>query len=278
MEINISDIKSSLNGYREISRIYDICLHAFNEVVILDCKNVNWIDAHMISPLAAIIQRLKDERMLDFKIVNLKESCINILRKNGFMKFIDDSDLLRDIYNTTIPFGIYKSSDEKEFAEHIDCEVIGHRSFPIQLRNIREILTYCTSEIFNNAVTHSESNLGICVCGQLYPKKASLDYVIADSGWGFKNKIIDRTKIRFNRDYEYILWALNDRNTSRTEFPGGLGLKNILKYLAEYKGEMCITSNKGYVRVINGVIYGKRDLELEFPGAAVHLKFNPINI
>ncbi len=126
-------------------------------------------------------------------------------------------------------------------------------------------------EVFQNAVTHSESRLGIFVCGQFYPHEQRLNITIADAGVGIRSKVRAYLKSEISSG-DAICWALQGGNTTRTgPRPGGVGLKFLHDFVERNRGKMQIVSGDGFYE------YGKGcgTLRLaELPGATVNLEIN----
>ncbi len=219
-----------MKAFLFLSEIYNGLQGEILEEVVLDFSKVNWIDAHMNAPFAGILNLLMNKSLLTFRLENLEEKVRSILLKNGFLIYINGGTPERDTYNTTIPFKIYKPQELKLFSKHVDEQVICHRSFPNNIKGLDEIILGSTAEIFDNAVVHSESNEGVFVCGHLYPNKTSFDYIITDTGIGFKNNILKRRGLNFKSDCDYIDWAIRDNNSTKKpdDISSGLGLKRII--------------------------------------------------
>lgn len=129
-------------------------------------------------------------------------------------------------------------------------------------------------EVFLNAAIHSESDSGVFVCGQFYPKKQRIDFTILDAGVGIPAKVNNYLRIGNLDSCEAIKWALTEGNTTKAgDQPGGLGLKLIQDFIQINKGKLQIVSKFGYYEYsINGESY--RKLNYEFPGTCINIEIN----
>ncbi|HOF58934.1 MAG TPA: ATP-binding protein [Syntrophorhabdaceae bacterium] len=107
-------------------------------------------------------------------------------------------------------------------------------------------------EVFQNAVIHSESKVGLFVCGQFYPIWQRLDLTIADAGIGIRTNVRRALGLKVN-SVDAIQWALQEGNTTkRGGQPGGVGLKFLKDFIELNKGKIQITSRYGFYQYHDG--------------------------
>ncbi len=88
-------------------------------------------------------------------------------------------------------------------------------------------------ELYCNAITHGKS-YNIFTCGQHYPTKtpSMLDFTIVDVGDTFLDNINHYNRVH-NRPlipngYDAIEWATKEKNSTKIDSLGGLGLSLLL--------------------------------------------------
>lgn len=129
-------------------------------------------------------------------------------------------------------------------------------------------------EIFQNCVSHSDSMLGIFVCGQYYPYNKRLDLTISDAGVGIRTNV--RRHLRNNKlsSNDAILWALKEGHTTKTgSQPGGMGLKLLKDFIELNDGKIQIASRQGYYEFSGGNEIFKK-LIADLPGTTINLEIN----
>jgi len=194
------------------------------------------------------------------------------MRKNHFLKLFN-VDPLADTYDTTIKFRRFEAdrSGFEEFQAYVlEHFKQGSRGLPTMtaalLRRFRESLF----EVFENAVEHSYTRHGVFACGQHFPKKARLDFTIADMGIGIRENI--RRSLGVELPPIHALdWAVSG-NTTRRGRPGGLGLQLIKEFVALNGGRLIVVSDLGFWQLSQGSSLYSRELPCHFPGTAVTIE------
>ncbi|MFW5489500.1 MAG: ATP-binding protein [Desulfovibrio sp.] len=274
MDFTLRRLATNQTGYAQIIDLNDKLESFTGEKFHLDCSQLSWIDANMCSCLGAVIHKATAKTRISF--VGLRDSVHKILCKNNFLPELCKTDPAWDSYQTTIKYHRYAPHEIQGFKDYTEQFFVdGARGLPHMtpklLRRFRESLW----EIFENAVAHSETKLGIYVCGQYFPKKDRLDFSISDLGIGFKQRILRSIGTDFSPELA-IAWALQENNTTRNKVdgkPGGIGLKLIQKFLEINSGKMIIVSDQGYWEV-NGSAVNYRLLTKPYPGTTVNIEIN----
>jgi hypothetical protein len=242
-------------------------------------SRVSWIDANMCAPFGALLWSYFNSREAQGKetrILNMNSDIENIFEKNGFLSDIcRDSAKKPDTNKTVIEYRRFRNCDSslfKEYVEnhfiekHIGCH-IPEMKVPLK-KKFRESIF----EIFENAVFHSQTRLGIFACGQYFPRKELLNFSITDLGIGIRNNLYQNLRLNYEPE-RAISWALDGVNTTRQCLggtPGGLGLKLIKNFIYNNKGKMMIISDGGYWSFKDGK-EDLRRLRLVFPGTTVNI-------
>jgi len=269
MTILVENIDCDKTGFNRLSSIYEKIITSTDSDITLDFSRVSWFDAHMSSPCGAILEKARNSGK-KIRIINLHEQVETILAKNGFLLEFGYKQVV-DGHASTIPYKKFKLNGKDEFIKHIELDLLAHRGFT-ETKD-KECVLMNIFEIFDNAVVHSESLEGVFCCGQLFPQKKNLDYNITDLGVGFRERIFKSRSITFNSDIEAIKWAMVGLNSSKTDRPGGMGLRRLQDYMIKTKGILRIVSYKGYIKVTSTGI-SEETLDAEYPGTVIHLGFH----
>jgi hypothetical protein len=129
-------------------------------------------------------------------------------------------------------------------------------------------------EIFSNSAIHSETKMGIFVCGQYYHLQQRLDFTIADLGIGIRKNLIDKIGLKLPAE-KAIHWALEGNHTTkRGPIPGGLGLKLLRGFIKLNKGRLQVVSDLGFWEQHPDGSYEMFPLTNPFPGTVVNIQIN----
>lgn len=264
--MKLSLISSNYNGYQQLINFYQSNKDCFFGDIHLDLSG--WFSADMSAVLGALLDKLTNE-MNTIHFDNISSDIEKILLKNDFLTRYG-RERLPDINNTTIIFQKIEPNDGKFFSQYVFHKLLGRTEFPSISYCVRRKIAENIYEIFNNAQTHSETEY-IYTCGQFYPKKNEIRFIIADTGIGFKESI----NRRFNANIDAtkaISWAIENRKTTRKDIPGGLGLALLKEFIEKNKGQMQIISDSGFYQFSTGGVIEKQ-FNGKYPGAVVSLMF-----
>lgn len=181
MQIKVGSIYSQFDGFDSIAEIAKNTQTLFWDTVELDLSSCNFFEANMTAALYVVVARLRDN-LNDVSLTNIPNRISTILRKNRFMDVFNQPGL-PDTNQTTLPFKIFKLTAEDQFNEYLDTYMEG-RGIPTMSVALAKRYKQSLLEIFLNAGIHSESDLGVFVCGQFYPQKQRMDFTIVDAGVG----------------------------------------------------------------------------------------------
>ena len=115
---------------------------------------------------------------------------------------------------------------------------------------------------------HSETDK-IFVCGQFFPAKQKIEFMISDIGIGIKKAINNRFNSNLS-GVQAISWAIKEGNTTKKGITGGIGLSLLYKFIKLNHGKVQIVSNDGFWQLDNGVV-NKESFSEEFPGTMVNI-------
>jgi signal transduction histidine kinase len=270
----LGEVRSTLEGFSELLRFSHEISASDEPVLDIDMSDVSWLDANMCAPLGALLEPLRDK---SWKVAfwHVRPELAEILRRNGFLRRPGLEVPQRVLgHGTTIDYKRFDRTDVQGFKRYIAQYLVGKgipEMTPALSRKFRESI----SEIFENAMEHSETKLGVFACGQYYPKKKRLDFSIADRGIGMRANILNRTGLALS-DEQATAWSMEGMNTTRRPGdgrPGGLGLKLIRDFVSLNQGSIQIVSYTGYWRFKEESVES-RSLSHPFPGTVVNIEIN----
>ena len=263
-------IYSNEEGYEHLAELSLATKSLFADRLELNFSRVGFFDANMAAPLGAVLARVADD-LNSVEIVDVPPLIERVLRKNRFLtqyryEPLDDSN------RTTMPFRRLQLSDEGLFEEYIKRELRG-KGIPRMSEGLGKVFKKKVFEVYQNAVIHSESALGIFVCGQFFPQKRRLDLTITDAGIGIRERVRRFLGVKIS-SVRAIRWALQEGHTTKKgSQPGGLGLKFLHEFVRLNKGRIQIASRFGFYEFYKG----KETLEKmaeDLPGTSVTIEIN----
>lgn len=268
---NLNNVHSDSSGYTQIARLYDTNKENFCEKISVNLYE--WFDANMAAPLGAVLDLLENN-LNDIVFEYVNSGVRTILRKNGFLRHFG-FDHYADSNHTTIQYKKMKPDDGRYFREYVTAQFLNRPELPAMSGGLRKKMTEAMLELFVNAQIHSETK-HIYTCGQFFPKRHTIEFCIADTGIGFKEKFFRR----FDKAVpavDAIRWAVQDRNTTKVGIPGGIGLALLTEFVKLNNGKLQIVSDDGYYQY---------DREREktaklikpFPGTVVNVAFRTDDI
>ena len=267
----LSTIHSTQEGYESLAELAKATAKLRADRLELDFSRVGFLDANMAAPLGAVLAGVAD-RFNAVEIVNVPELIERVLRKNGFLTQFRYQPL-EDANRTTIPFRRLQRTDEGLFEDYLQRHLKG-KGIPRMSDGLGKVFKQKLFEVFQNAVIHSESELGIFVCGQFFPQKQKLDLTIADAGIGIRDAVRNYFNDQNIASVPAIRWALQEGHTTKKgKQPGGLGLKFLHDFARLNKGRIHIVSRFGFYE-FNAGAESFAKMEGDYPGTVVTMEVN----
>ena len=272
MIYHLRTVRSSFNGFERLGQLASSTRDLKFDELILDMSEVKVFDAHMAAPLGAILARVADAfNAVD--IVDVPGGVEKKLRKNRFLTRYR-YEPLRAARRTAMPFRRLRLlSGQGAFENYVE-QWLGRKGMPEMSKKARKAFKRKVFEIYQNAVIHSESDIGVFVCGQSFPRKKRLDFTIADAGIGIRETVrryFENDRIGSVRSMQ---WALAPHHTTkRGRLPGGLGLQLLKEFTRLNGGKIQIASRFGFYEYSHGD-ENFRKMSADFPGTAVTIEVN----
>ena len=213
MIYHLRTVRSSFNGFERLGQLASSTRDLKFDELILDMSEVKVFDAHMAAPLGAILARVADAfNAVD--IVDVPDGVEKKLRKNRFLTRYR-YEPLRAARRTAMPFRRLRLlSGQGAFENYVE-QWLGRKGMPEMSKKARKAFKRKVFEIYQNAVIHSESDIGVFVCGQSFPRKKRLDFTIADAGIGIRETVrryFENDRIGSVRSMQ---WALAPHHTTK---------------------------------------------------------------
>lgn len=262
----LSNINNTFKSYQNLIEFYLRNKNTNFSNIEIELKR--WFSANMCASLGAILDLFQNNyNEITFKINS--NDIERILMKNNFLAHFGYSKL-EDNHHTTIKYLKMKPSDGKYFKSYIINDLLGRGELPKMSIAAKNKIAEAIYEIFVNAQIHSETE-NIYTCGQFFPNKDKIEFTIVDTGIGFRERFIKR----FNRDIsssKAIYWATQDKNTTKTDISGGIGLALLKDFTKKNKGKIQIISDQGFYELSKKEETIK-EFNGSFPGTIVNLQF-----
>jgi len=271
VKFSLPTINHDQGGFAALVRFYAHTKAAFLDDIEVDFHAVSWFDADMCAALGAMLYSLS-ERVNTIRLTNIRLDVEKVLSKNGFLSNYG-REKIPDTWGTTIPYQRFEVKDDRYFGGYIENEIMQRSELPSMSDGLKKRFRESIFEIFSNTVLHSQTKMGVFSCGQYFPNKHRLDFMVADLGIGIRRNVKENTKLDLTAE-KAIIWATEGRNTTKHGLiPGGLGLKLLSEFIDLNRGRIQIVSDAGYWCREDAKITAY-PLAHPFPGTVVSLGIN----
>lgn len=269
MEYRLPYASTDREGIKALARMDCDLAAEEDEMVIVTFDESARCDSTFCAPLAVVLARIED-RKKRFEFGGVPKIVQELFFKNWFFHGLGISVRPEGTPATCIPYERFETSEIERFYDYLDQYLEGKGLPPLDSTFSLQLLQ-CLGEIFVNAETHSESALGVFVCGQHYPAQQRLDLTIADAGI----TIPERVAKRFGKHLSPVHaleWAMKMGNTTKPDTPGGIRLKLFFRDFArEHHGAVWIASGQAFWSMRAGE-ESFSPLNDPFPGTVVTLQ------
>lgn len=266
-DYKLENIDNGYNSYKQIIDFYDHYKDDFFQTINVHIEN--WFGGNM----AAVLGSVSDLLMENLNTVNfiIKDTEIrNLLLRNGFLSYYGHNREVDDRH-TTIKYLKIKPTDGRFFNNYILSELINRPELPDMSQPLKKKITESIYELYVNAQIHSKTKF-IYTCGQIFPAKNKIEFTFVDTGLGFKNVVnsaLEPFGSHFNAN-QAIRWAIKDKNSTKDDVSGGIGLAILIEFIKLNKGKLQIVSDTGFYQLDET---GERnyDYPIRFPGAIINI-------
>lgn len=220
--------------------------------VVLDMKNCQWLGQNATAALGGLVRRLHMagvEVFTDFG--GSPHPVENHLRRNGFLRAFGQEPLPETGH--AVPFRRDARFDKDALTEYLLQHWIGSGWLDVSEALSRAIAgTVC--EIYINAFEHSNSQVGVCSCGQHYPRSNRLRLSVVDFGIGVVESVRSFARNPSIRADRALQWAFADGSSTAQSntMRRGLGLGLLRDLVQVNGGSLKLYSNEGGVLIGDG--------------------------
>jgi signal transduction histidine kinase len=224
-------------------------------------------DSSFAVPLAVVLARVED-RKSSFEFGGVPKIAQDLFFRNWFFRFLGISVQPASTPSSCLPFEHFETVEIDRFFDYLDQYLEG-KGLPPADSTFTQQLQQILGEVFVNAETHSESALGVFVCGQHYPAEQRLCLTIADGGITVPVRVAKRFGKHLNPVHA-LQWAMKKGHTTKEQTPGGVGLKLVRDFVHEHHGAVWIATGQAFWSLAAGE-ESFSSLPDPFPGTVVHL-------
>jgi len=267
MIYKLGPINSNREGFENLAKLWSLASILVNRVLELDLSKCTSFAANMAAALGTVLALVAD-KLNRIEIVNVSGPIEHNLRRIQFLTNYGYPPL--EAGPTVLPFRRFQLADERLFGEYLRRYLPG-KGFPQIREGVGKVFQQSVFEVFQNAVVHSDSKLGVFVCGQFFPGELRLNLTVSDAGIGISRKVRSFDGNSQLTSEAAIQWALEGGNTTRTgRRPGGVGLKFLQGFVRQNRGNFQIASEDAVYDADTG--YDK--LNSGLPGTTVNFEIN----
>lgn len=274
------NVSSDWSGYSYIASVFHN-LKTFSKCnLILDFSGLRWIDANLASVLGVILKFLQKEGYI-ISMKNINSNISNIFLRNGFLNMANSYSASSNM-DTVVNYWEFGLNQDDFFYHYIREEILAKDCFPRCSERLQKELTRNIFELYSNACLHGKTNF-ISTCGQHYPQKypAKLDFTIVNLGTSIFDNVngyLSILKQPVLSAHDSIRWATVEKNSTKKNRSGGLGLSLLIDFIRMNKGKIQIVSDIGYWEYQNGICnIINTEIHHSFPGTIVTIEFNVSN-
>jgi hypothetical protein len=192
------------------------------------------------------------------------------LAQNGFL---DSFGLEQPPWNgNSIPYRSDLNPTAQDINDYLVHNWLGKGWVNIS-QGLKHAIASRVKEIYDNAFTHSQSEIGIFSCGQHYPTQKELHLTAIDFGLGIPTKIRSLAQNSHLSSPQALEWAFHSGNSTASQgISRGMGLHILQEFLVKNQGSLKIYSNDGYVSIKHGKIAYSQQ-KFNFSGTFVNIAF-----
>ena len=271
MIYQLHSVRSNRAGFECLGQLAKATRHLFAAELELDMSRVSSFDANMAAPLGVVLARVT-EKFNCVSIASLPVAVKEILANSQFLTHFRYSRCA-DEPPAKMPFRRFRLTDEGAFEEYVS-RMLTSNDIPAMSEKVSQRFRQKVFEVYQNSVIHSESEIGILVCGHSLVRDNRLHFTIADGGIGIREAVRRYFGNRRISSIPALRWALESRHTTkRNSHPGGLGFQFIKRFSTLNQGRVWIVSRFAFYEYHCGQEKFEK-MKSDFPGTAVTIEIN----
>jgi hypothetical protein len=279
----LGNLSSDFDGFTALAKLAADAGQLEASEFELSFASLPRFDPNMAAPLGAVLATVAG-RGSHISMSDVPRHLEDILRKNGFLPLFGYPAPER-LSATALPYTCFNLAEidasqpvaktrTQLFYDYLETH-LQDKGLPDLAHDFPLRLQMCLGEVFANAETHSESSLGVFVCGQFYPTQQRLDITIADSGITIPERFLRRFNVYWE-PLRILRWALKEGKTTKQGTPGGVGLKLLREFVCDNQGRVQIASGRAFWQFQDGKDEFT-ELENALPATVVTVAVNTAN-
>ena len=275
MIYQLRSVRSNRAGFECLGQLAKATRHLYADKLELDMSRVISFDANMAAPLGVVLARTTDN-FNSVKIVSVPADVEQILRRNQFLTHFRYGSCA-DAAPAKMPFRRFRLADEGAFEEYVH-RMLTSKDIPAMSAKAIQRFRKKVFEVYQNSVIHSESKIGILVCGHFFVRDSRLHFTVADGGIGVRGAVRSYFGNRRISSIPALRWALESQNTTkRNNHPGGLGFQFVKRFSTLNQGRVWIVSRLAFYEYHCGQETFEK-MNSDYPGTAVTMEINTADI
>ena len=163
------DIRTGFDGFGSLTAFNTILQMDDSSFYKLNMSRLKWLDANLCAPLGAILRLAENSGK---QIICDEQSIPSIFGRNNFLSNFGGPKRV-DHYDTTIEYRHFEKlkNGSNQFQEYVGHHFKNNaKGLPAMSQALLKRFRESLFEIFENAIEHSSSQLGVFACGQYFPK------------------------------------------------------------------------------------------------------------
>jgi len=261
-------VRGNTEGYDFLSTLAAETMVITHSKLVLDFKQCKWFEGNLCAVLGSILDGVK-ARQNKIYLRGLQPYILKAFTRNKFLDNFGDKPIAQD--SLTLQYTKFGLDDEQMAMEYLASQLFDKKDMPQMSLEARKQVMVALFEVCVNALTHGDCT-NVYVCGQIFPNRTNPEVLLtfADLGRTIKANVNEFLKGNLSGN-KTVLWALDDRNTTKIGTTGGLGLKILESLVLMNQGSLQIVSGDGFVEADSGY---RKEFEMgrHFPGTIVTIK------
>jgi hypothetical protein len=292
MRIKVPTINDGEADYEKLFEIVEAVRR--EKIVWFDFTDCRYLRQNAVATLGGVARLVESNGgVVSFEWGSCCTEVLENLKQNGFIRAFGKEVLVSA--GNSIPYKESAVKDKASLMQYIKKGWL-ERGWLNITANERSAVAGNAWEVYENAFEHSHSSVGVFSCGQFYPTDKELTLCVVDFGVGiphnvrsFLRQIVDSglksggmtekehseiIEVISNFPSDHALeWAFIDGKSTRKSSPGGLGLKELARFVSSRNGRLEVYSEDGRVVVTKEQRTFKR-LKKFFHGTIVHISLH----
>jgi hypothetical protein len=289
MRIKVPTIHDDVEHFERLFEIIEATLTATD--VFFDFTECEYLRQNAVATLGGLARLIESRGgTVVFEWGGCCATVLKNLKQNGFIRAFG-KEVVVGIGNS-IPYKESPSKDKVSLMQYIKKDWL-ERGWLNITADERSAVAGNAWEVYENAFEHSGSAVGVFSCGQFYPKTKELTLCVVDFGVGIphnvRNFLGQLVELGFSvgslseedhQEYKEVIsnfasedaleWAFLEGKSTRKSSPGGLGLKELARFVSGRNGRLEVYSEYGRAVITNQQRSFSR-LKKFFPGTIVHI-------